>query len=131
MLGFFALEKFPLFDLFQYKVSWWYLEQFVSQKVIKLHRKKFSPNLKGGNISTIWIKGLDKQKLLSVKLSIFSYPSVLTYVLGAQKNNLIETFPLSTHIIYFDWGIRFFWYTLNLRAMNIVFDFMKTLYTGW
>ena len=29
----------------------------------------------------------------------FSYPSVLTYVLGAQKNRLIETVLLSTHNI--------------------------------
>ena len=28
---------------------------------------------------------------------IFSYPSVLTYDLGAQKNHLIETVLLSTH----------------------------------
>ena len=37
----------------------------------------------------------------SIKLWIFSYPSVLTYVLGAQKNRLIETVLLSTHNIYF------------------------------
>ena len=36
---------------------------------------------------------------LSVKLFIFPYPSVLTYVLGAQKNRLIETVFLSTHNI--------------------------------
>ena len=36
-------------------------------------------------------------KFLSVKLYIFSYPSVLTYVSGAQKNHLIETVLLSTH----------------------------------
>ena len=35
--------------------------------------------------------GLDKQNFFSVKLEIFSYPSVLTYILGAQKNRLIET----------------------------------------
>ena len=39
--------------------------------------------------------GQDKQ-FFSVKLLIFSYPSVLTYVLGAQKNRLIETELLST-----------------------------------
>ena len=32
---------------------------------------------------------------------MFSYPSVLTDVLGAQKNCLIETVLLSTHNIYF------------------------------
>ena len=37
---------------------------------------------------------------------MISYPSVLTYVLGAQKNRLIETVILSTHNIYFDWEIR-------------------------
>ena len=40
-------------------------------------------------------------KILSVKLSIFSYPSVVTYVLGAQKSRLIETVLLSTHNICF------------------------------
>ena len=38
-------------------------------------------------------------KFLSVKL--FSNPSVLTYVLGAQKNHLIEIVLLSTHNICF------------------------------
>ena len=45
--------------------------------------------------------GLDKHKFLSVKSWIFSYPSVLTYILGAQKNCLIETVLLSTHNICF------------------------------
>ena len=40
-------------------------------------------------------------KMFSIKLSIFSYPSVLTYVLGAQKNRLNETVLLSTHNICF------------------------------
>ena len=48
---------------------------------------------------------LDKQNF-SVKLLIFSCPSVLTYVLGAQKNRLIETVLLSTHNICFGWEIR-------------------------
>ena len=41
------------------------------------------------------------KKILSVKLEIFSYPSVLTFVLGPQKNRLIETVLLSTHNICF------------------------------
>ena len=36
-----------------------------------------------------------------VKLWIFSYPPALTYVLGSQKNRLIETVLLSTHNIHF------------------------------
>ena len=32
---------------------------------------------------------------------VFSYPSVLSYVLGAQKNRLIETVLLSTQNICF------------------------------
>ena len=35
------------------------------------------------------------------KIVMFSYPSVLPYVLGAQKNRLIETVLLSTHNICF------------------------------
>ena len=38
-------------------------------------------------------------------MRLFSYPSVLTYVLGAQKNCL-ETVLLSTHNISFGWEIR-------------------------
>ena len=37
---------------------------------------------------------------------MFSYPSVLTYVLGAQKNRLIETVLLSTQNICFGLEIR-------------------------
>ena len=36
-----------------------------------------------------------------VKLSIFSYTSIITSVLGAQKNRLVETVLLSTHNIRF------------------------------
>ena len=34
---------------------------------------------------------------------MFSYQAVLTYVLGAQKNRLIETVLLSTYNICFGW----------------------------
>ena len=40
-------------------------------------------------------------KIFSHKIFIFSCPSILTYVLGAQKNRLIETVLLSTHNICF------------------------------
>ena len=43
--------------------------------------------------------GLDKHIFFSVQWSLFSYPSFLTYVLGAQKNRLTETVLLSTHNI--------------------------------
>ena len=51
---------------------------------------------------------------MSVKLLIFSCPWVITYVLGAQKNRLIETVLLSTHNICFGREIRklFFGYAL-------------------
>ena len=41
------------------------------------------------------------RKCFGVKLLKNSYPSFLTYVLGAQKNRLIKTVLLSTHNIYF------------------------------
>ena len=44
--------------------------------------------------------------ILNVKLRIFSYPLILTYVLGAQKNRLIETVLPSTHNMCFGWEIR-------------------------
>ena len=46
-----------------------------------------------------YVAGLHKK--ICVKLLIFSYPSVVTYVLGAQKNRLIERILLSTHNICF------------------------------
>ena len=45
--------------------------------------------------------GPDKQKCLSIKVSIFSYLSVEKYVVGAQKNRLVGTVLLSTHYICF------------------------------
>ena len=42
--------------------------------------------------------GQDKHNFES-KIVMFSYPSVLTYVLGAQKNHLIEMVLLSAHNI--------------------------------
>ena len=42
-------------------------------------------------------------EFFSVKMLMFSLPSVLTYVLGAQKNRLIETVLLSTHNKYCGW----------------------------
>ena len=41
-------------------------------------------------------------------MKIFSFPSVKTYGLGTQKNRLIETVLLSTHIIC--WLLLFFNY---------------------
>ena len=43
-----------------------------------------------------------KKTFLSIKLLTFSYQSVLTYVLGAQKNHHNERVLLSTHKICFD-----------------------------
>ena len=41
-----------------------------------------------------------------IKFRLFSYPSVKTCVLVAQKNHLIETVLLGTHNICFGWEIR-------------------------
>ena len=41
------------------------------------------------------------EKRIERNLSLLSYPSVKTFVLGAQKNRLIETVLLSTHNICF------------------------------
>ena len=45
--------------------------------------------------------GSDVHIFCSLELQIFSCPSVLSFVLGAQKNRLIETILFSTHNIYF------------------------------
>ena len=66
--------------------------------------------------------GLGKQRccisqkwlaLTIVKLWLFSYPSVLTYVLGARKNHWIETVLLSTHNLCFGWEIRNFFFGIH------------------
>ena len=51
-------------------------------------------------ILALWIISPDKKKN-GVKLKIFTYASVLTFVLGAQQNRLIATVLLSTHNICF------------------------------
>ena len=53
---------------------------------------------------------------------MFSYPSVLTYVLGAPKNHLIEMFLLITHNICFGLEIRKlnFCYTLLTKVLVLV-----------
>ena len=48
-------------------------------------------------------------KIFKRKLLIFSYPSVLTYVLGAQKNRLTGSFEHSKHM-------------LRLTNKKIIFD---------
>ena len=53
--------------------------------------------------------GFDKHNFRAKKLEIFSYPSVLTYVFGAQKIRLIET--------SFKYPHHMFW----LRNKNITF----------
>ena len=57
------------------------------------------------------------KKIWSGKLKIFSYPSVLTFVVGAQKNCLHETVLLSTH--------NMFW----LRDKKIIIEY-ALLYRG-
>ena len=57
-----------------------------------------------GNIDVAVAGGVEFMshvRFLSAKFVIFSYPSVLTYVWGAQKNRLIEMVLLSTHNICF------------------------------
>ena len=44
-------------------------------------------------------------KIFQCKNVNISYPSFLTYILGAQKNRHIETVLLSTHNICFGWEI--------------------------
>ena len=60
--------------------------------------------------------GLDKQKFSAEKMLIFSYQSVWSYFLGAQKNRLIETVLLSTHNVCFGWEIRKI--KFSLRTLN-------------
>ena len=56
---------------------------------------------------------------------MFSDPSVITFVLGAQKNRLIETVLLSTHNICFCPEIRKldFCYALLTKVLSGTLDF--------
>ena len=53
-----------------------------------------------------YLIGLDKRKMFNVKLSIFSYLSILTHIFCAQKNPLIEAVLLSTYNMCFGWEIK-------------------------
>ena len=55
----------------------------------------------------------------SVKLRIFSYPPVLTFVLGAQKNFLTEMLLLSTNNISVVDNKPVFSYTLRLISTGL------------
>ena len=74
---------------------------FCSLSVTSVHP---STSLLGTIVKNIY--GNTIHKNFSVKLWIFYYPSILTYVLGAQKNRVIETVLLSNHNICFGWEIR-------------------------
>ena len=59
-----------------------------------------------------------------IKLLFVSYPSVKAYILGAQKNCLIETVLLSTHNMCFGPEIRKFifdYMPLNTAAITRLF----------
>ena len=72
-----------------------------------------------------WIKlniiftGLDKKNFFSINISL---PIILTYILGAQKNRLIETVLLSIHNICFDWEIRelIFWFAHLTKGLHFI-----------
>ena len=53
--------------------------------------------------------------------NLISNPSIFTYVVGAQKNRLIETVLLNTHNRCFGWEIRklIFWYTLFTKGLHL------------
>ena len=58
---------------------------------------------------------------------IFSYPSILTYVLGAQKNRLIEMVLLSTQNICFGWEKRKLNFRYTLFPKVLIEFFFSTI----
>ena len=68
----------------------------------------------------VWIS-----KFFSVKLYLFSYPSVLAYVLGAQKNSLIETVLLITHNICLGQRIRILFLGMHLITKDLYMQTKK------
>ena len=61
---------------------------------------------------------------------MFSYTSVLTYVLGAQKNRLIETVLLSTHSLCFGLEIRKICYALFTKGLFDLNVFIANIKQG-
>ena len=89
-----------------------------------------------GDTVVDWFNGTEgfgtpekQHKNFSLKLLIhvFSYPLFLAYVLGAQKNLLIETVLLSTHNICFGWEIRklIFSYALLSKGLQTKYFSLK------
>ena len=72
--------------------------------------------------------GPDKDSFVRLKLHLFPYSSILTCVLGAQKNRLIETVLLSTHSTSFGYIIRkiIFQYTLLSGGLYITISIHLT-----
>ena len=72
------------------------------------------------------IIGQDKQKM-SVKLSKILSSINIKFVLGAQKNRLIETVLLSTHNICFCSEIRkmIFDYVLLTKGLDTIFEIKR------
>ena len=62
----------------------------------RLYRTISVPKNAPAQALLVSIIGLDKY-FFRTKMLLFFLPISLTYVLGAQKNRLIETFLLSTH----------------------------------
>ena len=55
----------------------------------------------GINARIMFMIKTNKKFSIKLLIKIYCYPSFLTYVLGTQKNHLIEAALLSTHNIMF------------------------------
>ena len=124
---FYVLHSFPILILLtcnipvvsMFQSDWktvWILIRWLCPKPADLDLHRFQKNLINPRSARQgWIN------ILSVKLCIFSYPSILTCVLGAQKNCLSEMVLLSTHNKCFGWEIRklFFEYALLSRGLPL------------
>ena len=58
---------------------------------------------------------------------MFSYPSILKYILGAQKNPLIETVLLNTHNVCLGWEIRKLVFRYALLTISPVYIFSSRM----
>ena len=66
-------------------------------------------------------------KIFQRKIVNIFLPIILAYVLGAQKNRLIETVLLSTHNICFGWEIKLvFRYALLTKVLQTQKTFVLT-----
>ena len=87
----------------------------------------FRQYIAGYTVANLWRYPIRRRVAFAsaLELWIFSYPSILTFVLGAQKNRLIETVLLSTHNICSGWEIRKISFNYTLLSRGLLYSWIN------